>query len=118
MKKEEEVVSLELALEQERVLEQAQVLAQEQVQARVLEQEQVQEQVQARVLEQVLVPVLGQVEQVEQALALLAPSCREHGQLAHPKTQHRTSFHRRHDKTPQGSIFHVSGSTDPQCMSV
>ena len=31
MKKEEEVVSLELALEQERVLEQAQVLAQEQV---------------------------------------------------------------------------------------
>ena len=97
---------------QERVQEQAQgqVLAQEQVQARVLEQGQVP----VRELER----VLGQVEQVEQALALLAPSCREHGQSAHPKTQHRTSFLQRHDKTPLGSIFHVSGSTDLQCMSV
>ena len=94
---------------QERVQEQAQgqVLAQEQVQARVLEQGQVP----VRELER----VLGQVEQVEQALA---PSCREHGQSAHPKTQHRTSFLQRHDKTPLGSIFHVSGSTDLQCMSV
>ena len=102
----------------------------EQVQVQVPEQVPAQEQVQARVQEQVLgqVPVwgreleqervLGQVEQAEQAQALLAPSCREHGQSAHPKTQHRTSFHRRHDKTPQGSIFHVSGSTDPLCMSV
>lgn len=96
---------------QERVQEQAQgqVLAQEQVQARVLEQGQVL--VRGRELER----VLGQVEQVEQALA---PSCREHGQSAHPKTQHRTSFLQRHDKTPLGSIFHVSGSTDLQCMSV
>ena len=103
-------------LAQERVQEQAQgqVLVQEQVQARVLEQEQVP--VRGRELAQG--QVLGQVEQVEQALALLAPSCREHGQSAHPKTQHRTSFHQRHDKTPLGSIFHVSGSTDPQCMSV
>ena len=96
---------------QERVQEQAQgqVLAREQVQARVLEQGQVP--VRGRELERVL-------GQVEQALALLAPSCREHGQSAHPKTQHRTSFLQRHDKTPLGSIFHVSGSTDLQCMSV
>ena len=85
------------------------MLAQEQVQARVLGQGQVL--VRGRELER----VLGQVEQVEQALA---PSCREHGQSAHPKTQHRTSFLQRHDKTPLGSIFHVSGSTDLQCMSV
>lgn len=100
-----------MVLVQERVQEQAQgqVLAQEQVQARVLEQGQVL--VRGRELER----VLGQVEQVEQALA---PSCREHGQSAHPKTQHRTSFLQRHDKTPLGSIFHVSGSTDLQCMSV
>ena len=91
------------------------------------EQEQVQEQVQ--VLEQALVQaqVQGRVqelepervrEQVEPALALLALSCRAHEQSMHPKTQHRTSSRRLRDKTPRGSIFHVSGSTGLRCTHV
>ena len=89
------------------------------MQAREQEQVQVQALVQAQVQgrEQELEPEQVR-ELVEPALASLALSCREHEQSAHPKTQHRISSRRLRDKTPRGSIFHVSGSTGLRCTHV